>query len=365
MQALSRRPQSARGFGSVLAVLLVACGTTTGQIHVLADADTPAERAEAVQRATAIVMNRRQPVALRMAAARALGRLQEVDDRAVAALSESLRGAAEPEDLRAMSAWALGELRSNGSLSALRSALRARVEGRVADYVLEGLAKHTALMANDEAVLLQVVEDLVFFAGNRQTELPATYHLLSERTRTVTVNVQVLERTIRRARQSRNAAENAAMYNAAYELLARLYARRNEVAAGPAAWAARVDAAVEMTGRAYATDELRTQLLVLYLLGRMAIEPEIARRVAPAVERFGIGKDARASVRLLATWALHRLELAGVAPRRRLATEILTGEQNPTLIRLIAALEAPSPNGGNGATDAPQRWLDLGKDAAR
>ena len=343
----------------VLSVLLLfgpACATIPGEIHVLADADGAEARTDAVRTAARWVMKRNEPTPLRMAAARSLGRLRVETSEAVSALRKALTRRSEPEAMRSMAAWALGELRGPSSLQALTQALRAQPEGKVAEYVLEALAKHLAVMAKDEETLLAVVEGLVFYAGNRRDDRPAAYALLSERTRTVGVNVQVLARTVKETRRQNTARQRAALYNAAFELLTRLDERRSEMAAGPAQWQPRIDAAIAEVARAYKVDDLRTQVLVLYMLGQLATAPEVANRAAPLAQDLRLGRAGHANLRLIAAWTLNRLQLAAVGPRRALVTDVLTRTVDPELLRLLADM-----GGGTGATfDAPQRWLEAG-----
>lgn len=333
------------------------CAVTPGQIHALADADAPAARRAAVVEAVRWLRDPQRSEALRSAAARALGRLRVADPQAVATLAEVVGARAEPRGLRCFSAWALGELRSARSLEALTAALRAGLDAPVAEYVLEGLVKHTAVMADDRDRLLAVVEALAFHAGSRRGALPPVYQLLDDQTRSVEVNVEVVERTLAAARRGGGSAERAALYNAAFELLARLDDRQAEIAAGPAAWAPRLDAAVEVSGRVYTFEDLRTQLLVLYLLGRIARSPQVAARTAAPVTRWRATKAPQVSLQLVAVWALHRLQLSAVGPRLALVTDVLTQTADPTILRLVADLSRGAPG---RQTDAPQRWLELG-----
>ena len=139
--------------GVVLALALSAgCAVLPGQIHVLADADGPEARQDAVAEAIRWLGDRRRPVALRSSAARALGRLRSAEPASVSALAAVLEQRYEPRELRCFAAWALGELRSPDSLAALTSALRTGLSEPVAAYVFEALAKHAAVMAGDESV---------------------------------------------------------------------------------------------------------------------------------------------------------------------------------------------------------------------
>ena len=341
---------------SLLAV--VSCATTPGQIHVLADADTSSARAEAVRTAVRWLRDRGADEALRISAARALGRLGVAETTAVNALSAQLNNRAADRDLRCMSAWALGEFRTRASLKALGEALRLRLDAPIASYVLEGLAKHLALMANDEETLLSIVEDLVFYAGNRSRKLPALYELLSDQTRTVGVNVEVLTRTVQQTRRQPGVRQRAALYNAAFELLARLDERREQIAAGPEKWRPIVDAAVDVAGRAYRLEDVRTQVLVLYFLGRLASTPEVAQQAAPEAVKLRVARASQASLQFLAAWALDRLQLSAISPRKALVSDMLTQASDPVLLRFIADLGRR--NDGSVGADAPQRWLELG-----
>ena len=344
---------------TVIAAVVSACVTTPGQIHGLADADDPSARADAVKTAVRWLKDRKAPVALRISAARSLGRLREVDAGAIANLATVVGDHRASRDLRCMAAWALGELRSPESLQVLASSLRGGLASPIDEYVLEGLTKHLALMKNDDQTLLSVVEGLVFYAGNRRTGLPQVYQLLTDRTRTVGVNVEVLARTVQQTRRNRTDRQRAALYNAAFELLARLEDRRDAIAAGPQVWGPRISAAVQVAGDAYALEDLRTQVLVLYFLGRLATMPEVAGRAASTAVDLRLGRAAQShvSLQLLATWVLDRLQLSSVTPRQVLVKEVLMRTHDPVLLRLISDLGQSSS--GMRQYDAAQRWLEL------
>ena len=338
----------------LIGVLVTGCATTPGQIHRLADADDPRDQAEATRAAVEWLSDRSAPEALRMSAVRALGRLRASDPRAVNALTAVLDSAHESRDLRCMAAWSLGELRDPEALKALSGALRQRLRTPLDRYVLEGLAKHTALMANDEETLVSVVERLVFYAGNLRGEPPPIYAVLSQQTRTAEVNVEVLQRAVQ---ERQTDGGSAALYNAALELLLRLDRRQSEISAGPSTWAPRIDASVDVAGRAYAAKDLRTQLLVLYFLGRLAQTPEVASRIARDAQSLQLNDPGQPALRLLAVWLLDRLQLTALGPRKMLAVDVLTRLQHPEVLRLIADLgRSPARSVG---PDAPQRWLGV------
>ncbi|MEO1337076.1 MAG: HEAT repeat domain-containing protein, partial [Myxococcota bacterium] len=331
------------------------CGTTAGQIHELADADTPKARALATKEAAAKVRDRRSPEALRISAARVLGRLRPDGPRPVQALQSVLKDPSSSQPLRCMAAWSLGELRSIASLQVLTETLRSGLEGDLAAYVLEGLVKHTPLMANDEETLMSVVEGLVFYEGNRRKGLPRTYQLLSDHTRTVEVNVEVLRRSLGQLRQKPDKRRRAAMYAATFELLSRLNERQPEITAGPAVWSPQVDAAVTITGEAFRAEDLRTQLLILFFLGRMGGQAVVARRSAQLADALKVARSPDVPIQLLAAWLLDRLQLFSASSRQALVTDLLTQLEHPAVLRLIGDLDRT-----RGEPDAPQKWLELG-----
>ena len=250
-------------------------------------------------------------------------------------------------------------------LPPLKEALRSRIDDVTGGYVLEALAKHYALMASSDDILVEVVEAMVFYAGNRQSAPPAIYNLLGARARTVAVNTRVLEGAIERAAGGDGRAR-AAMYNATLELLDRIAARREEIRAGPAAWAARVSAGVQGARRALDAEDPDTALLVLWYLGHLATDPELARPsaealVGPAVPEGGRPSRApRATQRLVATWALARMQVHALGPRQALLLDVLSRELEPRVLALLADLERRP-----GQLDALQRVLGLTQAEAR
>lgn len=339
----------------LLATLLGACATTPAEVYELVDAPDASARAEAAHEASELLVARRRPLAVRLAAARTLGRLRFVDAVVVEALQRTLL-ADEPRELRAYAAWALGEYRSPLSLSALSACLKQRLDPLVAEYVMEALAKHYAVMSKDQDTLVEIVEALVYFSGNHTGALPATYDLLSANTRTVTVNIEVLKRTLERASATATPEDNAAMYSAAYELLARLDDTRDEIVAGEAAWQTRVKSAVDTSARTLGAEDPRTALLVVWYLGRLAELPQLARPSAGAIlEPNDALFDERAAHRLVATWALARMQVHALGPRQALLVDVLSKEIEPAVLALLGDLSAR-----DGSFDQLQKILGVG-----
>lgn len=360
------------GAVALTAALALGCITTPPDVYDLMDAPDEPSRLDASAEA-AQLLTRRGPIAIRLAAARTLGRLRVVDATVIGALRSTLLARDVPE-LRAYAAWALGELRSDASLAALQDGLRVQLEPIVAEHVMEALAKHYAVMTKDRETLVEVVEALVYFAGNHGQALPSSYDLLSANTRTVTVNVEVLRRTVDRAvdqeKQGKklSAEERAATYSAAYELLTRLSDNRPEIVAGPAEWATRVDASVDVSVDAIATGDPQTALVILYYLGRLAEVPEIAR---PSAKRLpmpllGAGREMRRATprgpadpvalshRIVTTWAVARMQVHALGPRRALLLDVLSKEIEPQVLRLLADMSRR-----NGDFDQLQKILGV------
>lgn len=341
----------------VSALGLSACATAPTHMYDLMDAQDDEQVEAAVEEAARHLEGRRLSVGVRTAAARALGRLRSDQPRAIRALQSGL-SEGQPAALRRYSAWALGELRSAQALPVLTEALRTRVDDETGAYILEAIAKHYALMAGQEATLVSVVEAMVFFGGNREGSVPAMYDLLGARTRTVGVNVQVLRNAMRTLQSQTHRRSRAALYNATLELLTKLAARRDEVRSGPGAWAARIDAAFEAAQEALQADPDDTALLVLWFLGRLASEPEFA---APAA-RVLVGakvrpeqrptRHQRSAARLVAIWALARMQVHALGPRQALLLDVLSKEMEPDVLRLFGDLSV-----GDRDLDALQRVL--------
>ncbi len=344
-----------------MAVGLAMTGCVTQPTHMydLMDATHDADVEAAVLEAARELSTRRGTKSLRMAAAKALGRLRSDDVRATNALNYGL-SAGQPADVRRFSAWALGEIRSRSALPVLSAALRSEIDDKTGAYVLEAIAKHYSLMAGDEGTLLSVVEAMVFYSGNRAEGVPAIYDLLGARTRTVGVNVRVLHHAVEELVSDPRPQTRASLYNATLELLTKLAARREEIQAGPAAWSARVDAAFEAANAALVAEPRETALLVLWYLGQLAADQEFggpAARVlvGPQAQVGSRGTvHSRSAARLVSVWALARMQVHALGPRRALLLDILSREIEPEVLRLFGDLSV-SPK----QKDALQRVLQL------
>jgi HEAT repeat protein len=305
------------------------------------DARSDREVEEAVEEASAFLAGRGRSLAVRMAAAKTLGRLGRPAPNAIDRLREVLESTSEPDQLRAYAAWALGEMRHERSLVALQSALRRPMGAVTGHYLLEALAKHFANMSSDRDILVDVVEAMVFFAGNQKKTPPAIYDVLDAKTKTTPVNVRILARTLQARSPSATKEQKAAVYNAAFELLAKLDLIRDEIIAGRGAWLTRVKEAIRESHRAYSTADLRTRLLVVWYLGKLAGVEELARPAAEALVgsrgdlRGRPTQSPRPGLRLVAAWTLARMQLHAPGPRQALLADLLAKEVESSIIDLI------------------------------
>ncbi len=324
-----------------LALLLGGCATSPASLLALMDARSDAEVGDAVDTCAAKLSDRH--VEVRMAAAKTLGRLHRGSPAAIEALGRIAASPEEPAELRSMAAWALGEMRSPASLDRLVQALRTPLDARTGHYALEGIAKHYAVMGTDEQRLVEIVEAMVYFAANQKEELSGVYDVLGARLRTVSVNVKVLERALDTVRSNRSGEQLAEVYTAAFELLSRLDSTRDEIAAGPAAWKTRVDESVRQSQRVLSIGDPRSELLVLWYLGKLSRLREIGRPAADAVIGEGQqkGRPTRspsAAVRLVAAWMLSRMLLYGTGPKQELEKDLLPHERDPAVLELFGGV---------------------------
>jgi hypothetical protein len=334
-----------RSIIALASILCASCVTTPMHVLELADAESDRDIETASEKASAYLVDPGRDIEVRYAAAKALGRLRVPTESAIRALERVLLdGGADPA-LRALSAWALGEMRSDRSRSILVAALRTPMEGPTGQYVLEAIAKHDALLAKNEDRLVEIVEAMVFFAGNQRGRPPAIYDVLGSATRTVPVDVRVLGRAIDNViADTRDEAKKAAMYDAVYELLDKLDRSRSEIAAGGSSWKTQVSAAVKETERAYAIDDPDTQSLAVWYFGRLGSVHEVASNAANGLvgeagdlpKRPSVAKSA--ALRLVAAWALARMQLEAPGPRRTLAKDVLTKEAEGAILRLLSDL---------------------------
>lgn len=339
--------------------LAAGCATAPTHMYDLMDAEGDEAVADALESAAAVLSDRGARAATREAAARTLGRLRSDAPAAISALQLGLAADQAP-GLRRQSAWALGELRSPAALPVLTAALRSPLDDETGAYLLEAVAKHYPVMAGDEETLVRVVEAMVFYAGNRQGAPAAMYDLLGARTRTVAVNVRVLSNALQTLSSANTAGNRAAVYNATLELLEKVASKTGEIRAGPAAWSARVEAAMRAARAAHDADPEGTGLLVLWYLGQLASEQELAGPAGQVLAGDDVPEAARptrsprAAQRLVAAWALARLQAHALGPRRALLLDVLSDELEPKVMQVLADLPVRA-----GEVDAVQRVLGI------
>ncbi|MBN2499002.1 MAG: HEAT repeat domain-containing protein [Deltaproteobacteria bacterium] len=346
---------------SLLAVLLGVAGCATpSSVLCLMDARTDDERADAEQEACELLEDEGARLETRLAAAKVLGRLRLPSARAVESLGGALRSEHAPEALRDACAWALGEMRHERSLAALRRALRSPLSPSTGQRVLDALACHMAVITASEDSQLETVEALVYFAGNQRTSPSPIYDELSERLRTLPVNARVLQRAVDQLRGNPDFTQQAAVYLAAFELLVRLEDAADEIASAPGAWEARLEQAMQAALSAYALDFPPARMLVLWYLGKLAPRAPLAKSAArgllgergDAPARPGLSR--RASLRHVGAWALARMQLHALGPRRALLVDLLSREREPEVLRLLGDLAREE-----GESDLLQRILGI------
>lgn len=328
-----------------LTCFAASCAIHPTEVLELADAEGDQQLDQAAERARLLLIGREgEEAEVRVAAAIALGRMRRANTAVIADLGAILSDAGNSPKLRSASAWALGEMRSEASLTALSAALRTQLGGDAGQYVLEAIAKHDAFLLRDQERLVGVVEALVYFAGNQSGRPPAIYDVLGERTRTLPVNIQVLERAVAAA-ASKDPRSVSAMYNAAYELLERIERSKPELLAGAAEYQTQLRAAVGQLDRAIKLDDPRTELLATWYFGRLA---ELGDVSSPGADVLVGGEKAESPrrgtiskslpLRFVAAWTLARLQLGAPGPRRALARDVLPLELDPTVLRVLADL---------------------------
>ena len=336
---------------ALILILLAGCATSPASLLALMDARSDSDVGDAIDECSEALAGGHASV--RMAAAKTLGRLHRASPQAIAALALIVRTPGEPAELRATAAWALGEMRSPASLDPLVDALRTPIDPKTGHYVLEGIAKHYAVMTTDEQRLVEIVEAMVYFAGNQKEEVSGMYDVLGARLRTVSVNVRVLERALDAIGSRRTPEQLAEVYTAAFELLARLDSTKDEIAAGPAAWKTRVDESVRQSQRVLSIEDEKSNLLVLWYLGKLARLREIGRPAADAVISAEKGRPTKSpspAVRLVTAWMLSRMLLYGTAPKQALEKDLLPHEIDPVVLELFGGVSRK-----NGELDLLQK----------
>jgi hypothetical protein len=300
--------------------------------------------------------------AVRMAAARTLGRLRQARAEEIAALRAVLLRPGEEPPLRATAAWALGQMRSDSSLQALVEALRVPLEDETGDYLLEALARHVAIIEREAERAQRVVEGLVYLSGNRRRAPPAMYDYLGARLRTPETNRRVLEATLAAGRNDDG--QRLAVYQAARELLRSLQAAGDAIRGRPRIWQPLLDGSIAVLGRVFAGGDGAARAMVLHRLGRLAGLPEAAvpaarwfadREPLPGLRPFG---SAEPRLRLIGLWALYRMLPHAVGPRACLLREWLPHESDTAVLDLARAL---SPAGA----DALQKIIRADPEEAR
>lgn len=343
-----------RALIATLGIGLVGCVHSPTHLLGWLDAESDEERTTAVEQAASYLEAKQRGVAVRATAAKVLARLHLPSEHAVSALRSSLLDSGEDPLVRAWCAQALGEMRSDVSLDVLIQALRAPPDRAVFEQVLEGLAKHHGILARDSRRIVEVVEGMIFAAGNLKEQPPPIYDVLGAKTRTVEVNIEVLARAVQAA-ASGTPESRAALYEAESELIQRLDESRGEIEAGPGAWKGRVAESIRQSRKALTLEEPRVSRLVLLGFGRWSTSPELGRPAAVALNEDGLALRLVSSpLALGATWALGRLELSSVELRRALDQGVLGRNASQPALRLLADL-----GGKEGEPDGVQRVLRL------
>ncbi len=323
------------------------CCAGPASLLSLSDAETESDRASAVATAArALATGRTGPAA---AAALTLGRLRIADPAAVEALAAACRPGRAPE-VRDAAAWALGELRYPSALPPLFALLITETDRDLIRRALQGLAQHQAVLAAEPELAVQAAEAMTQLRA-RVPDLPPEFRWVSERTRSIDVDIRVVTRAVAAHRSSPSAATATALYTAAFDLLDRL--DRLRAALGSAPEGARVEEAIRAASEAASLADPEVERLVVWFFGTLTRERGFARAASEAVVEGGHHRKEAFGDRAIAAWALGEAQIHALAARRALTQEVLPLETRPEVLRVLGAMTP------EGAEDILQRVLGI------
>ena len=313
-----------------LATLAASCAMTPDSIMQMSLARGTEAEEEAAVRLTDLAADPSVDAGLRCWALKSLARLDRVPPGSVTRVGGIVTNGGEWSLVRSWAAYTLGELRRKESIPFFIAALEGTLDPGTGYYVLDGLGKVLPAVLQDTELNQRVVESMTRFAAAQTAAVPEIYDLVNE----YVVNLVVLAVAGDKLLAGPHSAEQA--YVAVLRMLSHVEAARSKYLT---AFEANRGALVRVFDLAF--DSLEPEyrpawLLLAWYAGAMSDNRELASLCAGRIVDWLGSPDPH--LRLLATWAVTRMDLVNTEAHVALIDRVLRQETDSTILRLFAEL---------------------------
>jgi len=281
---------------------------------------------------------------LRCWALKSLARLDRLSPASLGKVGRVLQNSGEWGVVRSWAAYALGEFRRKEALAYYVAALEGPLDPDTGYFILDGMGKVLPAVLQDTELNQRVVESMTKFAAAQTAALPEIYDLVNE----YVVNLVVLAVAGDKLLSGPHTEEEA--YVSVLRMLSHIEAARSKYVA---AFESNRGALARVFDLAFASLDPQYRpawLLLAWYVGVMSDNRELATLCAGRVVDWLNSPDPQ--LRLLAVWAMTRMDLVNTEAHVALIDRVLRQETDPAILRLFAELSREP-----GRPDRLQRTL--------
>jgi HEAT repeat protein len=285
---------------------------------------------EAAARLADLAADRSADPGMRCWALKSLSRLDRMSPASFGKVGALVSDSGQWGGIRSWAAYTLGEQRRKEALPYFIQALEGPLDADTGYYVLDGLGKVLPAVLQDTEINQRVVESMTKFAATQTAAVPEIYDLVNE----YVVNLVVLAVAGDKLLSGPHTAEEA--YVSVLRMLSHVEAARSKYVAAFEANRGALARVFDLAFESLEPEYRPAWLLLAWYVGTMADNRELASLCAARIVDWLDAPDPH--LRMLAAWAVTRMDLVNTEAHIALIDRVLRHETDPAILRLFAEL---------------------------